>query len=115
MNLSNLTQTILQDLHCTYGMENAAVHHPKGSTTTTQGEHTTHWRHIRDRRFSAHFSLEPRDRALCVDVIADEGVEGAVVRIYFAGEEIALLEWVSTREEWATLAAHRLAKLADKV
>jgi hypothetical protein len=65
MHPSSLAQSIAHDLCCKFGMENAQVLHP-GRLVTVHAPTECHWRPIgRTNHFSAHFSLEPRDRVLC--------------------------------------------------
>ena len=113
MHPSSLAQSIAHDLCCKFGMENAQVLHP-GRIVTVHAPTECHWRPIgRTNHFSAHFSLEPRHRALCVDVVVGGG--RTKVRIYYAGKAPAVFKCVATLEEWETLAAQRLANMVAAV
>jgi len=123
MNFANLPNAIVHDLYSTFCMENAEVLHPRRATTEVlfllDNEPIValcHWRPIDATHFSAHFSIESRDRALCVDVVAQPGNAGAFIRIYYAGErEEELGEYVHTLEQWRELIAPQLAQLVDDV
>jgi hypothetical protein len=113
MHPSSLAQSIAHDLCCKFGMENAQVLHP-GRVITVHAPTECHWRPIGRNHFSAHFSLEPRDRVLCVDVVVGGG-RATKVRIYYAGRKPAVVKCVETLEEWEALAMQRLAKMVEKV
>jgi hypothetical protein len=111
--MNHLALTIAHDLCCKFGMENAQVLHP-GRLVTVHSPTECHWRPIgRTNHFSAHFSLEPRHRVLCVDVVVGGG--RTKVRIYFAGKKPVVFKCVETLEEWETLAMQRLAKMVEEV
>jgi hypothetical protein len=115
MHLSALATTIVHDLSCRFGMENAQVIHPK-RVVTAHAPTECHWRPVgRTNHFSAHFSLEPTgDRVLCVDVVIGAG-NATKVRIYHAGKRPAVVRVVETHEAWEALVAQRLAKMVQAV